>query len=166
MSRAFVKENDMEHAGIDIPERPISTEVNYITPNGLKQLKNILDTLDAERQTLMFLDDSMSKQKKMRIERDIRYYASRIKTAILIHPDKQAENKVLFGALIELEDEKGETECYEIVGEDEADLALRKISYVSPLAKSVMGNSLGDEVTLIKPTATVTLTIKNITYNK
>jgi len=84
----------------------------------------------------------------------------------LIHPDKQAENKVLFGALIELEDEKGETESYEIVGEDEADLALRKISYVSPLAKSVMGNSLGDEVTLIKPTATVTLTIKNITYNK
>ncbi|MDB9716896.1 GreA/GreB family elongation factor [Methylophilaceae bacterium] len=166
MSRAFVKENDMEHAGIDIPERPISTEVNYITPNGLKQLKNILDTLDAERQTLMFLDDSMSKQKKMRIERDIRYYASRIKTAILIHPDKQAENKVLFGALIELEDEKGETESYEIVGEDEADLALGKISYVSPLAKSVMGNSLGDEVTLIKPTATVTLTIKNITYNK
>ena len=83
MSRAFVKENDMEHAGIDIPERPISTEVNYITPNGLKQLKNILDTLDAERQTLMLLDDSMSKQKKMRIERDIRYYASRIKTAIL-----------------------------------------------------------------------------------
>ncbi|MDC1114282.1 GreA/GreB family elongation factor [Methylophilaceae bacterium] len=166
MSRAFVKENDMEHAGIDIPERPISTEVNYITPNGLKQLKNILDTLDAERQTLIFLDDSMSKQKKMRIERDIRYYASRIKTAILIQPDKQAENKVLFGALIELEDEKGETESYEIVGEDEADLALRKLSYVSPLAKSVMGNSLGDEVTLIKPTATVTLTIKNITYNK
>ena len=166
MSRAFVKENDMEHAGIDIPERPISTEVNYITPNGLKQLKNILDTLDAERQTLMLLDDSMSKQKKMRIERDIRYYASRIKTANLIHPDMQAENKVLFGALIELEDEKGETESYEIVGEDEADLALRKISYVSPLAKSVMGNNLGDEVTLIKPTATVTLTIKNITYNK
>ena len=166
MSRAFVKENDMEHAGIDIPERPISTEVNYITPNGLKQLKNILDTLDAERQTLMLLDDSMSKQKKMRIERDIRYYASRIKSAILIHPDKQAENNVLFGALIELEDEEGETESYEIVGEDEADLALRKISYVSPLAKSVMGNSLGDEVTLIKPTATVTLTIKNITYNK
>ena len=164
MSRAFVKENDMEHAGIDIPERPISTEVNYITSNGLKQLKNILDTLDAERQTLMLLDDSMSKQKKMRIERDIRYYASRIKSAILIHSDKQAENKVLFGALIELKDEKGVSESYEIVGEDEAGLALRKISYVSPLAKSVMGNSLGDEVTLIKPTATVTLTIKNITY--
>ena len=52
------------------------------------------------------------------------------------------------------------------MGEDEADLALHKISYVSPLAKSVMGSNLGDEVTLIKPKATVTFTVKNITYNK
>lgn len=64
MSRAFVKENDLEHAGIDIPERPISIEINYVTPNGMKQIKAILDTLDAERHTLMDLDDSMSKQKK------------------------------------------------------------------------------------------------------
>ena len=48
MSRAFVKENDLEHAGIDIPERPISIEINYVTPNGMKQIKAILDTLDAE----------------------------------------------------------------------------------------------------------------------
>jgi len=37
MSRAFIKENDLEHAGIDIPERPISLETNYVTPNGLQQ---------------------------------------------------------------------------------------------------------------------------------
>lgn len=166
MSRAFVKENDLEHAGIDIPERPISIEINYVTPNGMKQIKAILDTLDAERHTLMDLDDSMSKQKKMRIERDIRYYASRIKSAIMIKPDEHLQKKVVFGALIELENDEGEIERYEIVGEDEADLTLDKISYVSPLAKSVMGSNLGDEVTLVKPKATVTFTIKNITYNK
>ena len=38
MSRAFVKENDLEHAGIDIPERPISSETNYVTPFGLMQI--------------------------------------------------------------------------------------------------------------------------------
>jgi len=37
MSRAFVKENDLEHAGIDIPERPVSQLPNYVTPNGHKQ---------------------------------------------------------------------------------------------------------------------------------
>ena len=46
-----IKENDLEHAGIDIPERPISLETNYVTPNGLQQLKNKLDTLDLKRQS-------------------------------------------------------------------------------------------------------------------
>ena len=48
MSRAFVKENDLEHAGIDIPERPISLEKNYVTPFGLEQLKITLDNLAKE----------------------------------------------------------------------------------------------------------------------
>ena len=38
MSRAFVKENDLEHAGIDIPERPLSDEPNYVTPHGSNYL--------------------------------------------------------------------------------------------------------------------------------
>ena len=46
MSRAFVKENDLEHAGIDIPERPISDEPNYVTPNGLKLLNTQIDALE------------------------------------------------------------------------------------------------------------------------
>ena len=46
MSRAFVKENDLEHAGIDIPERPLSDEPNYVTPNGLKLLNTQIDALE------------------------------------------------------------------------------------------------------------------------
>ena len=41
MSRGFVKEDDLELAGTDLPERPISELPNYVTPNGLKQLKEI-----------------------------------------------------------------------------------------------------------------------------
>ena len=52
MSRAFVKENDLEHAGIDIPERPISDEPNYVTPNGLKLLNTQIDALEIEREQL------------------------------------------------------------------------------------------------------------------
>jgi transcription elongation factor GreB len=48
MSRAFVKENDLEHAGIDIPERPISTESNYVTLNGYDELKKNLETIETE----------------------------------------------------------------------------------------------------------------------
>jgi hypothetical protein len=53
MSRAFIKENDLEHAGIDIPERPISQEKNYVTPVGLGELKSMLDKLDSERQSFV-----------------------------------------------------------------------------------------------------------------
>ena len=39
MSRGFVKEDDLEHAGTDLPERPVSTHPNYVTPAGLQQLQ-------------------------------------------------------------------------------------------------------------------------------
>ena len=64
MSRAFIKENDLEHAGIDIPERPVSLETNYVTPTGLEDLQNSIDNLDKERQSLIGNEDSTFKQKK------------------------------------------------------------------------------------------------------
>ena len=164
MSRAFIKENDLEHAGIDIPERPISAEINYVTLFGLEQIKETLSNLDADRAKFVGLDDAMSKQKKMRIERDIRYYAARLKSAILVNNDSQKTNRVLFGAYVELKNEDGKTEYYELVGEDEADFNKNKISYVSPIAKSVLGNLLGDEVVLSKPSGFTKLIIKKIAY--
>jgi transcription elongation GreA/GreB family factor len=164
MSRAFVKENDLEHAGIDIPERPISAEINYVTLFGLEQIKETLSNLDADRAKFVGLDDAMSKQKKMRIERDIRYYAARLKSAILVKNDSQKTNRVLFGAYVELKNEDGKTEYYELVGEDEADFNKNKIIYVSPIAKSFIGNLLGDEVVLSKPSGFTKLIIKKIAY--
>ena len=82
MSRAFVKENDLEHAGIDIPERPLSDEPNYVTPNGLKLLNMQIDALEIEREQLKNKkDDPIAKQKIAIVERDMRYYAARIESA-------------------------------------------------------------------------------------
>ena len=74
MSRAFTKEDDLEHAGIDIPERPVSQEKNYVTPAGLKELKIILDNLDKNRKSLIENEAYKNDQKILRIERDIRYF--------------------------------------------------------------------------------------------
>ena len=164
MSRAFVKENDLEHAGIDIPERPVSLEKNYVTEIGLSQIKENIETLHDERQKITAKDDTISKQMKMRIERDIRYFAARLKSAIVIKNENQSSDSVLFGAKVELENEDGTKEYFKIVGEDEADLKLRKISYVSPIAKSIIGSKVGDEVVLSKPEGFETLIIKKITY--
>ena len=164
MSRAFIKENDLEHAGIDIPERPISLEKNYVTPAGLKDLQNSIDNLDKERQSFTGSEDSSIVQKKMRIERDIRYYSSRLKSAILIDPSIQNKEIILFSAKVEVLSVNNKRYKFEIVGEDEADIKENKISYLSPIAKSLIGSRINDEVIWNKPSGNEILTITNIYY--
>ena len=165
MSRAFVKENDLEHAGIDIPERPLSDEPNYVTLNGLKILNEKIDALEMERETLkQEKDDPIIKQKIAMIERDMRYYAARIESAILTTPKEKDHSIVLFGAKVTVEDEEGKLSTYEIVGEDEADIHQGKVSYLSPLAEALIGAKLNDEVTWEKPVGATYLTIRKIEY--
>jgi transcription elongation factor GreB len=165
MSRAFVKENDLEHAGIDTPERPLSGEPNYVTPNGLKLLNAQIDALEVERGLLKNKkDDPIAKQKIAIIERDMRYYAARIESAILTTPKEEDHSIVLFGAIVTVEDEEGKLSTYEIVGEDEADIHQGKVSYISPLAEALIGAKLNDEVTWEKPMGDTYLTIQKIEY--
>ena len=165
MSRAFIKENDLEHAGIDIPERPLSDEPNYVTPNGLKLLKVKIDELEGERELLkQKKDDSIAKQKIAVIERDMRYYSARIESAILTAPKEEDHSVVLFGAKVTVEDEEGKLSVYEIVGEDEADINQAKVSYLSPLAEALIGAQLNDEVMWQKPMGDTYLTIQKIEY--
>jgi transcription elongation factor GreB len=164
MSRAFIKETDLEHAGIDIPERPISHETNYVTPSGLKSLQNTLGNLDTERQSFIGNEDSNIKQKKMRIERDIRYFSSRLKSAILVDPLNQNKEIILFSAKVKVISADKKTHEFEIVGEDEANIKENKISYLSPIAKSLIGSRINDEVVWNKPSGNEILTITNIYY--
>ncbi len=165
MSRAFVKENDLEHAGIDIPERPLSDEPNYVTPNGLQLLNEKIDSLKIEREILkQKKDDSIIKQKIAVIERDMRYYAARIESAILTAPKDEDHSIVLFGAKVTVEDDEGKLSTYEIVGEDEADINQGKVSYLSPLAEALIGAKLNDKVTWEKPMGDSFLAIQKIEY--
>ena len=164
MSRAFVKENDLEHAGIDVPERPISSEKNYVTPNGLMELEEKISNLEEERTKSSLTSDSINKQKKMQLERDLRYFINRLESAILVSPQEQDKNKVLFSASVDVENELGEILNFQIVGEDEANVKINKIAYNSPLAKALIGNALGDEVVWMKPSGSEILTIVNIKY--
>lgn len=61
-------------------------------------------------------------------------------------------NKVIFGVTVSLLDvETKEEISYRIVGEDEADLKVGKISVMSPIARALIGKSVGDAVTVITP---------------
>jgi transcription elongation factor GreB len=165
MSRAFIKENDLEHAGIDIPERPFSNEPNYVTPRGLELLNQTIDSLEKEREALNEKkDDPMVRQKIAVIERDMRYFASRIESAILTNPQEEDPSHVLFGAKVTAEDEEGESLTFEIVGEDEANIHEGRVSYLSPLAEALLGAAVGDEVVWEKPMGDSYLTIQKISY--
>jgi transcription elongation GreA/GreB family factor len=165
MSRAFVKENDLEHAGIDIPERPLSDEPNYVTPRGLVLLNQAIDDLEKQREALNEKkDDPMVKQKIAVIERDMRYFAARIEAAILTNPQEKNPSHVLFGAKVTVQDEEGKLLAFEIVGEDEANIHEGRVSYLSPLAEALLGAAVGDEVMWEKPIGDSYLTIQKISY--
>jgi transcription elongation GreA/GreB family factor len=77
--------------------------------------------------------------------RDIRYFSERIRTAQLV-PAPSSTDKVAFGATVTFSRDDGRVQTYCIVGEDEADPNAGSISYVSPVAKSLMGRCVGDVV--------------------
>ncbi len=165
MSRAFVKENDLEHAGIDIPERPLSDAPNYVTPRGLSLLHQTIDDLEIKREALIIKkDDPMVRQKIAVIERDMRYFAARIESAILTNPKEEDPTHVLFGAKVTVEDEEGTSLTFEIVGEDVANIHEGRVSYLSPLAEALLGGAVGDEVVWEKPLGNSYLTIQKISY--
>ena len=165
MSRGFVKEDDLEHAGTDLPERPLSEHPNYVTPLGLLQLQQQVAQLEQERQQLApKKEDPVVQQRLGMVERDLRYFEARLEQAILVDPVNQPSGVVLFGATVTTEDENGEIQHFTIVGEDEADIAANKVSWVSPLARALLGHKAGESVSWKRPVGDLTLEITTINY--
>jgi transcription elongation factor GreA len=87
------------------------------------------------------------------IEGRIKEIETKLSTADVIDPSTLPKNgKVVFGALVELEDQEGaQRVTYQVVGEDEADIKLGRISITSPIARAVVGKSEGDVVDVAAP---------------
>ena len=169
MSRGFVKEDDLEHAGTDVPERQISPHPNYVTVNGYTQLEKLSTELEKQRKSLSAKkEDAAAIAQLAVINRDLRYVAARLENAQVVRkmdtkPDGDAE-QVLFGATVTVEDEGGASHTYEIVGEDEADVKANKVSWVSPLAKALIGHKIGESVLWARPAGNVVLEIIAVNY--
>ncbi len=165
MSRGFVKEDDLEHAGTDLPERPISAHPNYVTLVGLQQLEDKASALDKERASLVGQKDSeTAKQRLAVVDRDLRYLSARLEQVILVEHTKQDKSTVLFGMSVQVEGEEGELLQFHIVGEDEADITKQKVSYISPIAKALIGRKVGDSVMWQRPAGAIELVIIEISY--
>jgi transcription elongation GreA/GreB family factor len=144
MSRAFVRENDGAEVPQDLPERPVSSHPNFVTPHGLQQIEDHIHELEAAREEPKRTED---RDALGRVDRELRYWQQRKSSAKLIEPEATPA-KARFGVRITLRYEDGTERSYTLVGEDEADPAHGSISWISPIAQSLIGRELGDEVNL------------------
>ncbi|MFO1407421.1 MAG: GreA/GreB family elongation factor [Steroidobacteraceae bacterium] len=142
MSRAFVKEQDGE-AGDAFPELAVSPHRNLVTPEGLEQLDDNLRRLDADLSRARSAGD---RSWVARIERDRRYWSRRRATAELVPKPVGPHEPVRFGSQVTLERPDGRRTVFRIVGEDEAEPSAGRVSWVSPLAESLLGAVVGDLV--------------------
>ena len=144
MSVAFTREEDLESQAADVPDRPISPHPNLVTASGLARIEASLAEAQAAYAAARGAGDISTDRTAMaRATRDLRYWSARRASARLAEPDLEP-GKVQFGRTAEIEREDGRRQSFRIVGEDEADPAQGRISYVSPLARALMGLGVGD----------------------
>jgi transcription elongation GreA/GreB family factor len=144
MSVAFTKEGDSEAFAADLLDRPISPNPNLVTAKGLEQLETWLVEARAAYSAAQATGGVAEDRTAMaRATRDLRYYAARRASAQLTEPTGPAD-VVHFGQAVTFDREDGRRQTFRIVGEDEADPAEGSVSYVSPLARALLGKTIGD----------------------
>jgi transcription elongation GreA/GreB family factor len=148
MAVAFTREEDHEARAADLPDRPISSHPNLVTASGLEAIEAELAAARAAYAAAQ-ADGGISTDRTAmsRATRDLRYWSARRGSAQLTEPEGVAD-VVQFGRTVEIEREDGRRQAFRIVGEDEADPAQGRISYVAPLARALLGKAVEDVVEL------------------
>src|ERR1700744_118439 len=139
MSRAFVNEDTHIDA---LPDRPVSEHPNLVTPEGLALIEA---ALEAARRAYAEAQAAGDRDQLASAGRELRYWSARRASAQL-REGEPAADVAQFGHTITIERDDGRRQTFRIVGEDEADPAKGSISYVSPLARSLLGRCVGDAV--------------------
>ncbi|WP_375157093.1 transcription elongation factor GreA [Bradyrhizobium sp. RDT46] len=147
MSVAFTKEESAETASETLlPDRPISPHPNLVTEAGLKALQTQLREAREAYEAAQAIDDVNEKRRQSAVPlRDLRYLTERLRTAQVV-PDPVSNDVVAFGSTVTFSRADGRVQTYRIVGEDEADPKAGTISFVAPVARSLMGKAVGDVV--------------------
>jgi transcription elongation factor GreB len=165
MSKAFTKdESEAVLTDVVTPRAPLpSGTPNYVTPRGLELLRSELAGLEAERAALGLADDA-ARRTAARLAARIAELEGRIATAVPIDPATHAQDRVRFGATVRVRGADGAERRFQIVGVDEADPQQGRIAFVAPLARALLGQSVGAEVTFQSPRGIEQLEVLEIVY--
>jgi transcription elongation factor GreA len=133
-----------------------------ITPEGLKKLQVELKKRKSEDRPKVIeaiavarghgdisenAEYDAAKEQQAFLEKRIRDIENKIANANVVDPSTMGTDRVVFGLQVTVQDlDSGEESSYQIVGEDEADIAAQRISVSSPVARALIGKSVGDIV--------------------
>ena len=181
MSKAFTRETDMEDDDelAPLPAIPPGTK-NYITPAGFRRMKDEYKQLwEVERPALVQTvswaasngdrsengDYIYGKKRLREIDRRLRFLAKRLENSEVIDPEQRRGcEQVFFGATVTVCHGDGEERTYSIVGVEEADVGRGRISWVSPLARTLLKARADDTVLLQLPNGVEELVVVEVIY--
>lgn len=168
MSRGFIKEDDQEEIPI-VPQRAYLPEgvTNFVTRVGMDQLLDERQMLVNERDDLSITDENEKRIALNFINAKLYLLDNRIAEAKVVNPNEQPKNEIRFGAKVTLKTEgSGNIQTFQIVGVDEADISKGKISFLSPLAKTLINKRTGDMVILKQIKEDTVFKIMEISYSQ
>ena len=130
-----------------------------MTPAGLQALRAEHEALLAQREALPALQAGAPGL--ARTQAQLLELETRIASAVVVVPTDA--DRVRFGTFVVVENAAGDQKRYHIVGVDEAEASLGRISFLSPLARALLGHKPGDAVTFMTPHGEEELQILAIT---
>ena len=180
MNKAFVKESDGDdEEELAVPGIPPGSR-NYMTPQGHQRIKNeLLELIDVARPEVVRIvswaasngdrsengDYIYGKRRLREIDRRIRFLTKRLDLAEVVDPSvHHGSDQIFFGATVTYENAHGLAHTVTIVGIDELDPLNGKISWISPVARTLTKAREGDEVNLQTPAGVEQLTILEVSY--
>src|SRR6201996_2510175 len=151
----------------------------YMTPEGHERLRAELAAQRSERHRVVEIvawaasngdrsenaDYKEGKRRLREIDRRLRFLMRRLAHAEVVDASAQSQrDRIFFGATVTYANERDEEKTVTIVGIDEADMAMGKISIGSPIALALLRARRGDEVVVRTPRGPEVLEIVEIRY--
>jgi transcription elongation factor GreB len=180
MSKAFTKEPDSDEDDALLPAALPAGGKNYITPQGYARIRTeLLGLIDNERPKVVEAvhwaarngdrsengDYIYGKKRLREIDRRIRFLTKRLEIAVVTDPTVHfGSDQIFFGATVAYADAAGLERAVTILGIDEADSAQNQVSWVSPIARTLLKARKGDVLRLATPAGVEDIEVLSVNY--
>ena len=143
----------------------IETELQHLITIERENIKKAIAEARAHGDLKENAEYHAAKEKQAYIEGKILDIQSKINRSKIIDVSKLSGTKIVFGATVKIYDhEKDKSITYQIVGDDESQTSLQKISYQSPLGKGLIGLEEGDTALVMAPKGERRYDIEKVSY--